>query len=301
MFYRLSRRHHVVIFTCILALAPLGVALARIAGVSIALPGRHAAVSDQKLDRNGRAVIGSELSQYGDRKGGFDIRLPASTGPQTALPKEVLVPGFNSLKSLDSVGATSATRNYGSAWSVERGNRLSELQRPRRGAPSFATGGGGMQGVGAWGGASGVGQRRAATTTASAAPKAQATVAAAPPKAPAASTPAPSRGSSGNSGSGSSNSGSGSGSGSSSSGDPAQTASGAPATGDAAAAAPAAAAAVPAAATPGSAVTAAGPVVTPAAGGIGGSVASAANPEPLSFLLVGTGLLGLYRARRYLA
>lgn len=305
MLHRLSRRHQVAILTCILALTPIGVALARYSGVSFFLPAKQVAHKDPSSERNAGAIVGAGLPQYRERSG-FDIRLPATTGPLVAAPSEIVVaPAFNSLAALDSVGATSGSKNWGESWTPE--SRNSSKQRPRRGSPSFVAGNNGNNGVGAWGGASAVAVPRRDTTNR---PQAQPekVVAAATPvpaKPPAASAP-PKRGSSG--GGGGVNGGHET--------PPAKQPppppngdQGAGAPEDPGVAAPPATATPGATTTPGAAVTPAATVAqTPAVTGTGtvapaalggGSVSPASTPEPLSLMLVGTGLLGLYRARRY--
>jgi hypothetical protein len=303
MFYRLSRRHHVVVLTCILALAPIGVALARYTGVPFFAPAKQHTPSTRSADGNDGAIVGAGLPQYREHSG-FDIRLPESTGPLVSLSAEALPPSFNSLAALDAVGATSASKNWGSSWSPEA--RGSALSRPRRGSASFATGGSGNSGVGAWGGVSGTAAPRQQPSQSRS--EARATVAAAAPTPkPAASAPAPSRGSGGSSGGGSSsggssNSGSSSGGGSSSSGGGGGSVATAPVASGTAPVALVTAPPTVTTTTPGTAVVTV--TTPPTTGTVGvaaspGAVSPASTPEPFSLLLVGTGLVGLYRSRRF--
>src|ERR1043166_3045315 len=123
MSYRLSRRHHVAVLTCILALTPIGVALAYFSGVSFPFPGTQTARADPATDGNGGAILGAGLPQYGDKRG-FDIRLPETTGRMADLSTDAIpLPksSFNSLAALDAVGATTGSKNWGASWSPDSG------------------------------------------------------------------------------------------------------------------------------------------------------------------------------------
>jgi hypothetical protein len=275
MLYRLSRKQLVAVLTVSLVLAPIGVALARLAGSSLLVPAKQKATADASVAGNGPAIPGTGLPQYGNRRG-FDIPLPASSGPQVALPDEVTPTSFNSLAALDGVGATGGSRNWGAAWGGFRFSPNGGRPGPSRGSASFATSGSGMAGASAWGGVSGTAPARRQAVAQAVRARIQERIAALPPR------PSPSRPGGGSSGSGGSGGGSGSGSGDGGSQDGIG--------GDAAGTPPGFAGAPGAAAGGG-------------AGGAGaaGSLSPAATPEPMSLLLVGAGFAGLYRARKYLA
>jgi len=280
-----SRRQHVVVLTCILAIAPLGVALARWGGAILQSPEKKVAQNRSPTDVKRRAVLDLAQSQYSDRKGAFDIQLPPPT-EQVELSTDV-VP-FNPLASLDdpSYAASGASA---AAWSSGPSGGGASMIRPRRGSSSFATTSRGMSGVGAWGGVSGS-ARRAPGAPVSARPLAARAIAAA--SQPAANRPPSRPSSSPRSGSGSSSNSGSRGSSSQSDDEEGGVAAGGGATG----ATGAVAAAVPPAVGGGGAVAAVPP--TGAAPG-GGGLAPSAAPEPISLVLMGAGLAGLYRTRRY--
>jgi hypothetical protein len=267
MWYRFSRKHLVAVLTVSLVLAPIGVALARLAGSSLLLPSKQQGNADATVAGKGPAIPGTGLPQYGNRRG-FDIPLPASSGPQVALPDEVMPTSFNSLAALDGVGATGGSRNWGAAWGGFRFSPDGRRPGPSRGSASFATSGSGMAGASAWGGVSGTAPARRQAVAQAVRARIQERVAALPPK------PSPSRPRGGSSGSGGSGSSGDSGSQDGAGGEVAGT--------------PPGFAGAPSAAAGGGA-------------GAAGSLSPAATPEPMSLLLVGAGFAGLYRARKYLA
>jgi len=287
----LARRRLVVVLTGILAIAPIGVALARIGGLPLR-SGDSQTTGDRSFSVvNRRAVLDLSASQYGDSRGRFDLALPGSTGPETALPKESYA-SWNSLRSLDSVGYATGNHVFGSQAQAFTGG-VSSLLRPRRGSASFATSAVGMAGVGAWGGVSGTAARRPFVLITPRAARILAAATTNTPRPPRAAAPPRRNGSGGGSSNGNSSSGGSSGGDSAPADsvvDPGEIAGSADV--------PVVAAAAP----PADPVGTAGSLGAGGSANAPGSPASPAGaPEPISLVLMGSGLAGLYRARRYLA